>query len=115
MDVGGIIASTGDVDTASVMSGAGQLQFTGFGDGSIVNNGTISAADAGLVAFVGKNVANNGVINARLGKVALAAGDSTATVDLYGDGLVEFALDDAKSKSWPLTLALSMPKAALLP
>jgi filamentous hemagglutinin family protein len=98
LDVGGIIASTGDINDSAVMSGASKLDLGNFGDGSIVNNGLISAQDAGLVAFVGKNVANNGIINARVGKIALAAGDTTATIDLYGDGLVEFAVDGAKGK-----------------
>lgn len=38
-------------------------------------------------------MANNGVINARLGTVAMAAGNA-ATIDLYGDGLVSIAVTD---------------------
>lgn len=98
LDVGGIIASTGDIDTGAVMSGSNFLELKNFGDGSVVNEGSISVKDAGLAAFVGKHVANSGVINAKLGKVVLAAGSTNATVDLYGDGLVEFALDGDKTK-----------------
>lgn len=94
IDVGGIIASTGDVDTAAVMSGADVFDVTGVGgSGSIVNNATINVADAGLAAFVAPTVVNNGIINAKLGKVALASGEKV-TLDLYGDDLVEIAVSD---------------------
>lgn len=98
LDVGGIIASTGDVDTAAIMGGAGKIELTNFGDGEVVNAGEINVAEAGLAAFVAPTVRNSGVINARLGKVALAAGSEKATLDLYGDGLVEFAVDSSKAK-----------------
>lgn len=93
IDVGGIIASTGDVDPAAVMSGADRIEITGAATGAIVNEATINVADAGLAAFVAPSVVNSGVINAKLGKVAFAAGEKV-TVDLYGDELIEIALDD---------------------
>ena len=89
-DVGAIVASTGNVDNTAVMAG-GLMQLTNFGTGKIVNKGEINAADSGLVAFVGSTVKNSGVIRANLGRVSLAAGNETATVDLYGDGLVELS------------------------
>ncbi len=90
VDVGGIVASTGNIDDRAFMD-SGQLKITGADTGgAIVNHGTISVRDAGLAAFVSPTVKNHGVINAKLGKVTLAAGDE-ATVDLYGDGLVELA------------------------
>ena len=98
IDVGGIVASTGDVSTSEVMSGANKIQITNLGDGDIVNNGTINAADAGLVGFVGKTAVNNGVINAKLGRVELDSGEK-ATVDLYGDGLIEIAADSNLEKA----------------
>jgi filamentous hemagglutinin family protein len=99
IDVGGIVASTGDVDNAAVMNGDRKLTLGNFGDGAVVNNGSISVSGAGLAAFVAPSVVNNGVIIAKLGKVALAAGGETATVDLYGDGLVELSLPGAKGKA----------------
>lgn len=98
VDVGGIIASTGDVDTNTIMNGADRFELNNFGAGAVVNEGVISAADAGLVALVGKSAANNGVINARLGRVALASGEK-ATIDLYGDKLVELAVDSKLEKA----------------
>src|SRR6185295_13974479 len=57
----------------------------------VVNDGTITVRDGGLVALLGPSAANNGVINARLGKVTIG-GAETFTVDLNGDGLVNFAI-----------------------
>lgn len=88
VDVGGIIASTGDVDIDAIMNGANVMEFGNFGDGSIELKGQISVADAGLAAFVSPVVKNSGVINAKLGRVAFAAGEKV-TLDLYGDQLVE--------------------------
>lgn len=99
IDVNSIVASTGDVDTQSVMNGDTKIELKNFGNGAVVNEGTINASDAGLVALVAPTVKNAGVINARVGKVALAAGGERATVDLYGDGLVEIAVDGNKSKA----------------
>jgi filamentous hemagglutinin family protein len=53
----------------------------------IDNQGTITIRQAGLAALVAPQVANSGVINAKLGHVVLA-GAKTATLDLYGDGLL---------------------------
>ena len=54
---------------------------------AIDNQGTITVKQAGLAALVAPQVANSGVINAKLGHVVLA-GAKTATLDLYGDGLL---------------------------
>ena len=59
---------------------------------TIVNQGTITAAEGGLVAFVAPGVQNLGVINARLGKVSLASG-KTFTLDFYGDQLINLGID----------------------
>ena len=54
---------------------------------AVVNQGTITVKQAGLAALVAPQVANSGAITARLGHVVLA-GAKTATLDLYGDGLL---------------------------
>ena len=59
-------------------------------NGVIVNTGTISVGNAGLAAFVSPFVTNSGVISAKMGTVAMAAGE-TVTLDMYGDGLFEVA------------------------
>lgn len=97
VNVGSLIASTGYLDTVKALgNNDDSLIFSNFGTADIVNNGSIQAT--GLVAFVAPTVRNAGVINANLGKVSLDAGNTTATVDLYGDGLVEFAPDTTNTK-----------------
>jgi filamentous hemagglutinin family protein len=95
VDVGGLIATSSNVSNANVMAG-GKLIFDQPGNptASIVNDGFITVRDAGLVGFVAPNVINNGIITAKLGKVHLASGDS-ATVDFYGDGLINLAVSEA--------------------
>ena len=97
VDVNGLIATTADLDNTQFMAG-GKLVFTKPGNptATVSNAGQITAKDAGLVGFVAPNVANSGVITAKLGRVHLASGD-TATVDFYGDGLMEVAVSDAVS------------------
>ncbi len=94
-----IVISSGDISNEDLMSGNSKLLIENFGEGSVINEGTITAADAGLVALVGKHVSNRGTINANMGRVALASGGEKVTVDLYGDNLVEIALDDAKGRA----------------
>lgn len=95
-DVQSIIATTGHVEVLDIMDG-GQLTISDVDlGGDIIQNGTISIAEAGLAAFVAPTVKNNGVINAKLARVQIGAA-KTATVDLYGDGLIELALSDQLS------------------
>jgi filamentous hemagglutinin family protein len=98
IDVGSIVASTGSVDTDAVMSGGAKIVLSNLGAGSVVNEGLVKVADGGLAAFVAPTVRNSGIISAKLGKVVLAAGTESATVDLYGDGLVELAVSGAGAK-----------------
>ncbi len=92
VDVGGIIASTGDVSNEDILDNDGQYTFSNFGDGKIEMKGTISVANAGLAAFVSPYISNSGEINAKMGKVVLASGEKV-TLDLYGDDLIEVAVD----------------------
>ena len=96
VDVNGLVASTADIDTTKFMNSTGALAFDKAGNPNaiIANAGQITAKEAGLVGLVAPNVINNGVITAKLGRVHLASGD-TATVDLYGDGLMDVAVSGA--------------------
>ena len=91
VDVGSLIATTINIPDSDFM--AGRLNFSEPGDPNamVLNQGRITAAEGGLVA---PGVANDGIITARLGKVALAAGNKF-TLDLYGDDLVRIAVDGA--------------------
>ena len=91
VDVGGLVASTGQMNVDRFMAGDQRLEFTGATSGAIVTAGQINIAGAGLGAFVAPSVRNDGIINARFGRVALAAGE-TFTLDLAGDRLIELGL-----------------------
>ena len=90
LDVNGLLATTTDIDNADFMAGDYNFQFPGAANASVINRGEITAAQAGIIAFVAPNVANEGIITARLGKVTLATGEKY-TLDFFGDGLVAFA------------------------
>ncbi len=93
VDVGSLITTTANISDEHFRQGKLIFDQPGNPDVRIVNDGSISVAEKGLAAFVAPSVANNGVINARLGTVAMAAGNA-ATIDLYGDGLVSIAVTD---------------------
>ncbi len=84
INVGGLVASTLNISDGDFM--AGRYQFSGNSDAAVLNQGTINAP-GGYVALLGANVGNDGIILARLGTVALAAGNAM-TLDVAGDGLL---------------------------
>jgi filamentous hemagglutinin family protein len=90
VNVGGLLASTMAISDADFM--ANNYTFSGAGAGSVVNQGSINAADGGYVALLGANVSNQGVIVARLGTVALAAGNAV-TLDMAGDKLLNITVN----------------------
>jgi filamentous hemagglutinin family protein len=89
VNVGGLVASTLNITDSDFM--AGTYKFAGAGNGTILNQGKISA-DGGYVALLGANVSNEGVILAKLGTVALAAGNAI-TLDVVGDGLLNITVN----------------------
>ncbi|MEP9360250.1 filamentous hemagglutinin N-terminal domain-containing protein [Sphingomonas sp. KR3-1] len=92
VNVGSLIASTGDIDTNAFMAG-GNLDITGATGGEIVVNGNINitAGNLGLAAFVAPTVRNSGVITATAGRVQLGGG-TAFTLDLAGDGLLSIGV-----------------------
>ncbi|MCP1624974.1 MBG domain-containing protein [Pseudomonas nitroreducens] len=68
-------------------SGKLDIQLTG----SVTNQGRITVHDNGMVALLGAQVNNAGVIQARKGMVQLATGPQ-ATLDFHGDGLLNIAV-----------------------
>ena len=85
IDVGGLAASTLSIKDSDFMSGRYVFTNSG-GAGSVVNAGNITTL-SGYAALIGPQVSNTGVINARMGTAALAAGDAV-TLDMVGDGLI---------------------------
>jgi filamentous hemagglutinin family protein len=85
-----LIVTSANVSNANFMAGNMAFDQAGNPNARVVNRGDITVKQAGLAALVAPRVANSGTINAQLGHVVLA-GVKTATLDLYGDGLL--ALD----------------------
>ena len=94
IDVGGLVATTSNISDADFMAGRYHFENPSNTQGRVVNHGEITAKANGLVALVAPGVNNTGIINAKLGRVTLAAGQKF-TLDLYGDQLVKLAVDDS--------------------
>jgi len=92
VNVGGLVASTLNLNDSTL--GDASKTFSGTGSGSVVNDGTLTAAAGGTVALLGNHVSNNGVISAQLGTVALGAG-SAATLTFRGTNLVSMQIDQS--------------------
>jgi len=93
VDVGSIVATSGAVAADDLDDGKFDIQLTDQ-SGAIDLQGTMTVAEGGLAGFVAPTLSNSGVINAKLGTVAMASGKK-ATVDLYGDNLIEIVVDGA--------------------
>jgi len=93
VNVGGLIATTHDIKNSDFIAGRYVFQSDTQPSGIIENRGSITAADAGLVAFVAPGVVNHGIITARLGEVTLASGNAF-TVDFYGDQKINLVLSN---------------------
>ena len=93
INVGSLIASTANISNDNFLQGKLIFDQPGRPGAGISNSGNITAAAGGLIALVAPHVRNDGLIQARLGRVLIGAAD-TFTIDLYGDGLINLALSD---------------------
>src|SRR5258706_8796639 len=93
VDVAGLVATTANIANDDFMAKRLSFSQPGNGNAAVVNRGTITVKEGGLVALVAPGVANEGVITARLGKVSLVSANRF-TVDFHGDRLIQFAVDD---------------------
>ncbi|MDR2111701.1 MAG: filamentous hemagglutinin N-terminal domain-containing protein [Candidatus Accumulibacter sp.] len=73
--VGGLVASALDMKDEDFLAGRDTFFAVSGADGRVENRGEITAAEGGFVAFFGQEAINEGIISARRGAVALAAGD----------------------------------------
>ncbi|WP_211473880.1 YDG domain-containing protein [Collimonas humicola] len=92
VNVGGLVASTLDLRDASLNGNA--RTFSGNGPGSVVNQGSITAANGGYVALLGNHVSNQGTISAQQGAVALGAGNAV-TLTFSGNSLLQLQVDQS--------------------
>src|SRR5712691_11540012 len=94
VNVGGLVATTLNMKDFDPVTGRYIFQQGPGGLGSIINQGTLTAAPGGFIALSAPAVVNQGTISAQLGTVSLSSGQQL-TVDFAGDGLVRFAVDGA--------------------
>ena len=88
VSVGSLFASTLPINVSAFMQGGGSYTFSrnaGGGAGQVINQGQLKAVNGGFVVLASNKVINSGTINATLGTVALASGDSV-TLNLDNAG-----------------------------
>ena len=94
INTGSFAASTLNIKDSDFLSG--HYKFTGKGaSAGVINAGHINVSDGGFAALLGGQVNNRGVIAAKLGKVALGAGE-LITLDLAGDGFLSVAVPSSQ-------------------
>lgn len=86
VNVGGLAASTLNISDSDFLNG--KYVFSGSGNGSVVNKGTITATNEAVL--IGPRVANDGVIAAKV--TGLMAGNQVS-LDFAGDQLLSLAVD----------------------
>jgi filamentous hemagglutinin family protein len=91
VDVHGIVATTSDILDSDFMNGNYTFSIPSPDPAAaVINQGNISIDDFGLAGLVAPQVRNDGMIVGTLGQIVLA-GTPTFTLDLQGDGLIQFA------------------------
>ncbi len=93
VDVGGLVATTQRINDADFLNGKTTFEGNG-GAGRVINQGMLQAVLGGYIALLAPQVRNEGVIVAREGTVALAAGDKT-TLEFTGNKLVSVIVERA--------------------
>ncbi|MDZ4732230.1 MAG: filamentous hemagglutinin N-terminal domain-containing protein, partial [Nitrospirota bacterium] len=92
INVGGLLATTLQIRDDDFMAGRYLFAQDPLKSlKSVVNQGTIQVSDHGFVVLAAPGVSNEGIIVANLGTAVLASG-KTVTVDLMGDGLINYAI-----------------------
>jgi autotransporter-associated beta strand protein len=92
VNVGGLIASTANIADQDFLNDYYHFANAPGYHGAVINQGTIIAADNGLVALIGGAVSNDGMIQANLGHIVLGSGDAF-TLTFSGNDLIGFAVD----------------------
>ena len=88
VNVGALLATTAMTIDGDPSQNA---SFSGSGSGQVINRGRIEVSNGGFAILAAPYVENTGFIKADLGTVALA-GTNRFTLDLRGDGLINFVV-----------------------
>src|SRR5690606_5431985 len=76
VNVGGMIATTMNISDQDFLNNYYRFANIDGYNGSVINKGSLIAADHGLIALIGGAVSNDGYIQANLGNVVLASGNA---------------------------------------
>jgi filamentous hemagglutinin family protein len=90
VNTGSLIAATASMTDADYLNGNGTLQNSA--NGSIVNQGNLTAAQGGQIILASQHIDNAGNITAQQGHVSLLGGQSTR-VNITADGLIAAELE----------------------
>lgn len=99
VDVGSLVVSTLNITDDNFLQG--NLRFEQAADrdlAAVINHGTIKIDNNGFLVLTGPMVANEGVILARVGQVALAAG-TKSTISFDPTGMIQVELPTASQSS----------------
>ena len=91
VNVGSLIVSTLDLAEEDFLEGKYQFSLGAGKAGSIINEGII--ASEGSIALLSPTIQNRGVLEAKVGSIALLSGKAI-TLDFTGDGLLSFAVEN---------------------
>ena len=93
VNVGGLTASTLNITDENFLAGRYLFERNG-AQGKVENLGTLTAAEGGYLALLAPEVRNEGALVARMGTVAMAAGDKV-TLQFEGSRLTSLTTDAA--------------------
>ena len=96
INAAGFMASTLNTTNESFLDGSYVFSKVPGKSGYIINKGSIAALDGGYVAMLTEAMRNEGVIQAKLGTVVLAAGEKM-TVELDSAGSISVAIEEGVS------------------
>lgn len=95
LNVGGLVASTLDLDPTTLAGGAQSFHLDRASTtGAVINHGTIQAATGGGVVLAGGSVSNDGLIVANAGHIFMD-GAEHATLDFDGNNLINVTVTGA--------------------
>jgi len=93
VNVGGLVASTLNLDDNDFLAGRYAFTRGAAARAGVVNEGRLEARPGGVIALIGSTVEQRGSISTPGGTTALAAG-RTVTLDFQGDGLTQLRVTE---------------------
>ncbi|WP_233888764.1 two-partner secretion domain-containing protein [Paraburkholderia flagellata] len=99
VNVGSLVASTLGISDSDFLAGRYHfMAVPGQPGAKVTNQGTIQAGEGGTVAMLGAQVSNSGTVIAKLGTVAMGAGNDI-TLDFAGDGLTMLKINGPSAQA----------------